>query len=252
MLNHNDCRHYVNTLVNRATGFSCASVQLVRHHFEKRRDQHVSALEHLLRGMQHVTDVDNWGAVQRTMHAAAVAAPVALGLPAITATFRMVRSLPLGSLPSFIRPLTAVNVQYIAMAMPMMHRNFSRGALVAAASVPFVKDVQAPNANALWRHVHSLASNARQKMNCSLNGFAARAGSSQLLERLRLLPTPDTSRARMLPVASLAFATRGLCASTRKLPVRFGSHSLVKLQGGAERRRMPVLMAHTIQLVPPC
>ncbi|CAD7697223.1 unnamed protein product [Ostreobium quekettii] len=63
-LHTNDCRHYVNSLVEFTTGVESASVQLVRETFRRRHAGAPALNAKAVEFAQYFTDVQNWGRVK--------------------------------------------------------------------------------------------------------------------------------------------------------------------------------------------
>jgi hypothetical protein len=117
-LNVNDCRHYANSLVQLCTGAlwrscstarcSCvhahapwqhvtciqhhrdahagvpnATSRLVQHNFLQRRSHSPRVVDRLVPPAQHLTNPDNWAAVQQSLHALGVAALLSLSHPVL-------------------------------------------------------------------------------------------------------------------------------------------------------------------------
>eukprot|EP00883_Tetradesmus_obliquus_P002834 jgi/Sobl393_1/13051/SZX69798.1 len=100
-LHDNDCRHYVNSLVQYATGVERSTQHLKRHYFQSRHVDKWLWYGWFISATQFVTDVGNWGHVQ---------AGAAATLLAVTgrSTLAQLKTLALPVMPALTRTLPSL------------------------------------------------------------------------------------------------------------------------------------------------
>ncbi|WIA38484.1 hypothetical protein OEZ86_001806 [Tetradesmus obliquus] len=100
-LHDNDCRHYVNSLVQYATGVERSTQHLKRHYFQSRHVDQWLWYGWFISATQFVTDVGNWGHVQ---------AGAAATLLAVTgrSTLAQLKTLALPVMPALTRTLPSL------------------------------------------------------------------------------------------------------------------------------------------------
>eukprot|EP00191_Tetraselmis_sp_GSL018_P012134 CAMPEP_0177619704 /NCGR_PEP_ID=MMETSP0419_2-20121207/26433_1 /TAXON_ID=582737 /ORGANISM="Tetraselmis sp., Strain GSL018" /LENGTH=225 /DNA_ID=CAMNT_0019119051 /DNA_START=465 /DNA_END=1139 /DNA_ORIENTATION=- len=98
-LNANDCRHYVNNLVQYTTGYEAASSSLVNHNLVALRGGELGWDGQLLKAAKELTDVNNWPTVKSLGQGSLAAAGIFLGRLSLVP---VVRLLPLSVLPGLL------------------------------------------------------------------------------------------------------------------------------------------------------